>query len=197
MYPVTLAFTKPERTSRWKMLLRPILIIPVAFWGGLYSIPVSFVQFAAFWVILFTAVCPRRMWEYLVRYFRFNTLLNGYFGLLTDQYPPFNGREDTAYPIRVRVEYPGRWSRAALFFRWLILLPHYIFAFFYSVGYLVVVFLAFWAVLFAGRIPGGLFSFMREYFIYTSRLNAYMYFLVDEYPPFNGSQSQAAEGLLS
>ena len=192
MYPVVFSIPKPEKTSRLKMLFRFILIIPVAFFGGLYSIPVSFVMFAAFWVILFTARYPKKMWEYVCRYFRFSTNLNAYYMLLTDMYPPFHGRQETGYPIKTVFQFPEQMSRLTVFFRWLLLLPHYFYIIPYSIGYLAVGLLTFWAVLFTGRIPESFFRFIRGFFIYQSRLRAYIYLLVDEYPPFNGVQSQAA-----
>lgn len=192
MYPVLFTIPKPDKTSRLKMLFRFILIIPVAFYGGLYSIPVSFVMFIAYWTVIFTARYPRKIWEYVSRYFRFNTNIKAYSMLLTDIYPPFNGRGETPYPIKTSFRYPETMSRLTVFFRWLILLPHYFFIMGYSMGYIVVAFLTFWAVLFLGRIPDNFFEFIKRYFIYTFRLNAYMYILVHEYPPFNGLQSQAA-----
>ncbi len=192
MYPVVFIIPRPEKTSRLLMIFRFFLIIPVAFFGGLYSIPVSAVMLVAFWAILFTGKYPRSMWEYVTRYFRFNTNLNAYFMLLTDAYPPFNGKAETPYPIKTTFAYPERMSRLALLFRWLIMFPHYFYVMIYSIGYLAIAFLNFWAVLFMGKIPEGFFSFLKRYFIYSYRLNAYMYVLTDEYPPFNGHQPQAA-----
>lgn len=192
MYPVTFTIPRPEKTSRFLMIFRFIMIIPLAFFSGLYSIPVSFVMFIAFWAIIFTGQYPQTMWGYVSRYFRFATNINAYYYLLTDVYPPFNGREETPYPVRISFVYPERMSRLSVFFRWLILFPHYFFAMFYAIGYMFISFLNFWAVLFTGRIPDSFFEFIKRFFIYISRVNAYSYCLIDEYPPFNGHQPQSA-----
>lgn len=193
MYPVILTIPRPEKTSRLKMIFRFFLMIPVLVFGWLYSIPVCFVMFVAFWAILITGMYPRNMWDYVSRYFRFSTNINVYYMLLTDVYPPFNGREETDYPVKIKLIYGERWSRLALLFRWLILIPHCFFVMGYSIGYMVIAFLNFWAVLFTGRIPDSFFAFFSRYCIYISRLNAYAYNLVDEYPPFNGYQPQSAK----
>jgi hypothetical protein len=52
-------------------------------------------------------------------------------------------------------------------------------------------------VLFTGRLGAWLFSRLEGWFIYTSRVDAYWLYLVDEYPPFNGAQPRAADEFFS
>jgi hypothetical protein len=91
------------------------------------------------------------------------------------------------------VEYPARMSRATVFFRLLILFPHLFYAIGFTAVYLFAQFLTWWTILVVGRMAGWQFDLSSSYFVYAMRLNAYMLFLVDEYPPFNGAQPRAAE----
>ena len=64
--------------------------------------------------------------------------------------------------------------------------PHGIALFFYGIVVGVVLFIAFWAVLFTGKFPKGMFDFVVGYNRWNVRVNAYMSFLTDKYPPFSG-----------
>ena len=136
---------------------------------------------------------PAALWGFLNAYFRYSTRVNGFAQLLTDSYPPFHGRNDAEYPIRIAVQRPDRMSRLNVFFRGLLLIPHAIFAFFYSLGFLLALIATFFCILFVARIPETFLQMLTHYFVYNSRLNAYSLLLVDEYPPFHGEQPLAAE----
>lgn len=193
MYPAIFLLPRPDKSSRLLLIFRPILTFPHFFWSMLYGMAMGFVQMISFWAIVFTGRHPRGLWSMLAKYFRYSTRLNAWSMYLTDKYPPFSGNEAAEYPTDVRVEYPERMSRATVFFRMLVLFPHYFFAIGFSFVYMFVQFLTWWTILFAGRMSDWQFEQITSFFIYTSRLSAYAIFLVDEYPPFNGVQPQAAE----
>jgi hypothetical protein len=192
MYPVLFKIPQPEATSRLLLFIRPFMMIPLAIFGAFYGMAANVVLFLAWWAILFTAKYPRSMWDFSTRYFRFNTQLNAYSMMLCDVYPPFNGGEDNGYPVRVLFEYPERMSRLHLIFRFLLLLPQFFFAIGYGFVSGFVMFANWWAVLFLGRIPDSFFGWISRYMVWSSRLNAYILLLVDEYPPFHGLQPLSA-----
>jgi hypothetical protein len=68
--------------------------------------------------------------------------------------------------------------------QWLLAIPYLIVAeiLYWITG--VLVFLAFFTVLFTKRIPRGLFELMVPGFRWYLRGGAYSYFLTDRYPPF-------------
>ena len=47
----------------------------------------------AWFAILFTGKYPRGMFDFVVGLFRWQMRVNAYLLLLTDAYPPFNGKE--------------------------------------------------------------------------------------------------------
>ena len=63
--------------------------------------------------------------------------------------------------------------RLLLFVKWLFAIPLFLFGVLYGVASLVAVFFAFWAILFTGRFPEGLFAFVRGYVQYEYKIWAY------------------------
>jgi len=88
-------------------------------------------------------------------------------------------------PVECDVEYPERSSRLLIFFKWLLVVPHIIVL--YAVGAVTGLFtvIAWFAILFSGRYPKGLFDFSVGTLRWMARVNAYMLLLRDEYPPFS------------
>jgi len=97
------------------------------------------------------------------------------------------------YPIKFSAEYPECLSRGILLLRtflgWLYCgLPHGIVLLFYSIAVGVVSFIAWWAILFTGRYPRGMYDFMVGFNRWSIRVGAYMSYLTDKYPPFSGQE---------
>jgi hypothetical protein len=193
MFPVIFFLPRPKRSSRLLLLLRPFMLIPLGIWQMLYGFVAGAVMFAAFWVIVITGRYPYSMWGFVERWYRFLTQIDAYTYLLTDVYPPFNGRETSGYPVRMRLQHPDRLSRLTVFFRPLILFPQFVFSALYGFWFGIIFALNFWAVLFLGRVPDAFWNVISGYFIYSSRVRAYAMNLVDEYPPFHGRQTKATE----
>jgi hypothetical protein len=192
LYPVVFRIPRAEKTSRLLMLLRPFMLIPIGIWVGIVGMAAGFLGFLSFWAIIITGRYPRSFWEFNTRYLRRRIRVSAYTMLLCDVYPPFSG-EEGGYPVEMRIIYPESLSRLTVFFRPLICFPQFFFLMVFSWGYAFISFLTFWSTLVIGRIPDAFWNFLTRYFVYVGRLNAYMMFLVDEYPPFNGRQSIVAE----
>jgi len=90
----------------------------------------------------------------------------------------------TAYPVTVEIDYPERLSRWLIFVKWLLVIPNLFVLMLYGIAYLVTLVIAWFAILFTGRYPRGLFDFAVGYFRWGLRVNVYMYLMRDEYPPF-------------
>jgi hypothetical protein len=70
--------------------------------------------------------------------------------------------------------------------KWLAALPHYIILAFLTVIAVICVIAAWFAILFTGRYPRGLFDFVVGVGRWWLRVQAYAFLLVtDEYPPFS------------
>lgn len=92
--------------------------------------------------------------------------------------------EKNEYPITVGVSYPEKLSRLTTFFRIFMIIPQFIVFYFVSIAASVVIFIAWWAILFTGKYPKGLFNYAAGTVRWNTRVSGYFYLLTDKYPPF-------------
>ena len=90
-----------------------------------------------------------------------------------------------AYPVHVDAQRQDEYHRFLPLVKWLLAFPHYVVLFFLVIGVLVAKIIAFFAVLFTGRYPRGIFDFVLGVLRWSWRVTAYVYLLRDEYPPFS------------
>ena len=70
--------------------------------------------------------------------------------------------------------------------KWFLAIPHYFVLFFLCIAAFVVVIIAWFAILFTGRYPRGLFGFVVGVLRWSIRVSAYAFLLTPtEYPPFS------------
>lgn len=94
----------------------------------------------------------------------------------------------SAYPITYDQSPPVKRSRLTVFFRLLLLIPHFIWALLYGIAAFLVLFCAWFAILFTAKYPAGMYEFVSGWLRYYTRLNSYLYLIVDQYPPFDGGE---------
>ena len=76
------------------------------------------------------------------------------------------------YPITFNTVYPEKMSRLTTFFRLILVIPQAIVLYFLSIAAAVVLFIAWWAILFTGKFPKGLWDFTVGYTRWSTRLTA-------------------------
>ena len=91
------------------------------------------------------------------------------------------------YRVTFKADYVEKRSRLTTFFRLLLAIPHIIFLYFYGLAAGVLVIVAWFALLFTGRYPQGMYDFVGGSLRYSTRVYGYLWLLTDEYPPFSGS----------
>lgn len=187
---------RQESYSRGELLLRTFfgafyIALPHAFVLMFLGIWSGIINFIAFWTILFTGKYPESMWEFQVKYIRWNTRLSASLMNLVDGYPAFG--LDSEHPnVVFEVEYPDELSRGDLllkaFFGFIyVIIPHVFVLYFRMIATMVVNAIAFWVVLFTGNYPEGMHKFVVETLRWSTRLNLYYgNWMSDKYPPFNG-----------
>lgn len=185
-YPVTFDVEYPERLSRWLIFVKWLLAFPHWLILGVFGYLVFFTTVIAWFAILFTARYPRALFDLAVTYYQWNARTTAYVALLRDEYPPFGGASPE-YPVRLDIEYPERLSRGLIFVKWLLALPHMLIVSLLSLVAFLVYVIGWFAILFTGRLPRGLFDFLVGYGRWYMRVQAYIYLMRDEYPPFSMS----------
>ena len=100
-----------------------------------------------------------------------------------------------AYPVRldvVRAEAQSRLTNFPLgigmFIRYILLIPHLIILYFLALVAYLLYFIATFAILFTGRFPQGLHGFVAGFMRWNTNVTAYVYSLLDKYPPFSMDQ---------
>jgi hypothetical protein len=89
------------------------------------------------------------------------------------------------YPITFGAVYPEKMSRLSTFFRLVLIIPHYFVIYFLGIAAGVIAFIAWWAILFTGKYPRGMYDFTVQYSRWATRLSGYVMLLTDKYPPFS------------
>ena len=88
------------------------------------------------------------------------------------------------YPITFGAVYPEKMSRLTTFFRYLLVIPHAIILYFLAIAFGVVTFIAWFAILFTGKYPKGMYDFAVGVMRWSTRVMGYYTFMTDKYPPF-------------
>ncbi len=185
--PVDLQLDRGYEVQNWRPLVNWLLVIPQ--WIVLYILEiVAFVLwFISFFTVLFTRKNPFVGVQTMI--LRYTWRVYSFAGFMRNEYPPFDFAsapgQEVADPAVLTIEDPGEMNRWLPLVKWLLLIPHFIVLSILSIAVFVVLIIAFFAVLFTGRWPEGLRTFVVGYFRWTMRVYAYLYFLTDAYPPFN------------
>jgi hypothetical protein len=201
-YPVQFSVEYPDRDlNRLTTGLRIFVAIPILIlaamvtggpsWGGgpgvgpALAVGTGGVLFLApLLMIVFRQKYPRWWFDWNLEVMRFTNRVGVYLALMDDRYPSTDERQavalDFSYPDAKRGL--NRWLPLV---KWFLAIPHYIVLFFLWIAAVVAVVIAWFAILFTGRYPRGLFDFVLGVIRWGNRVIAYAFVLVtDEYPPF-------------
>jgi Domain of unknown function (DUF4389) len=203
-YPVSFAVDYPERElNRLTSFFRIFTVIPIAILfsaitgfstsyegvdGATETVVVSGVGLLILPValmILFRKKYPRWWFDWNLQLQRFANRIGVYLLLMEDRYPS----TDEEQAVRLDYSFPDvdrDLGRGMPLVKWLLAIPHYVVLFFLSIGALFAVVAAWFAILFTGRYPRGLFDFVEGVLRWHNRVVGYAFALVtDEYPPFS------------
>jgi hypothetical protein len=136
-------------------------------------------------MIIFRQRYPRWWFDFVLELNRFSARVGAYLFLLTDQYPSTEDEQS----VHLNVNYPNakkdlnRWLPLV---KWFLAIPHYICLAVLLLGAIGATIIAWFAILFTGQYPRGLFDYVVGVGRWALRVNAYAFLLTtDTYPPFS------------
>jgi len=136
-------------------------------------------------MILFRQKYPRWWFDWNLELQRFSNRLGAYLALMNDRYPSTTDHQS----VHLDYDYPdvasdlNRWLPLV---KWFLAIPHFVVLFFLDVAAVVAVIVTWFAILFTGRYPKGIFDFVEGVIRWNNRVLGYAITLVtDRYPPFS------------
>ena len=202
-YPVTFSVEYPERElNRLTTFFRIFTVIPIAIvaatvtgfsthYGDVGGTSVTIVVSGigllfvpTLLLILFREKYPRWWFDWNLNLQRFSNRIGIYLALMDDRYPS----TDEEQAVSLEYPYPNvaaELGRGMPLVKWFLAIPHYIILFFLGIAAFFAVVIAWFAILFTGRYPRGLFDFVEGVLRWHNRVVGYALALVtDRYPPF-------------
>jgi hypothetical protein len=191
-YPATLEVDRAERIANWRPIVQWLLAIPHLVIINVMQDLSGVVAIISWFAILFTGKLPEGLANLQCLIVRYGNRTYAYAGFLREEYPPFTfetvapADPDSYPPVRTGfvTELENR-NRLTTAFRIILVIPHVIVLVVLAVAAVVAWVIAFFAVLFTGRWPEGLRSFVVGVMRWGTRVYAYLLLLTDRYPPFS------------
>ena len=189
-YPAQLEVQTPEKIANWRPLVHWILVIPHYLISYVLMIVAEVVAIISWFAILFTGKLPEGLANVMCLALRYQTRTFAYGGFLHEEYPPFDFATTPADPggtavtVNFRPALGGR-NRLSCALRIFWLIPAAIVTILILIVAGICHFLAFFAVLFTGKWPTALHSWVMKGLRASLRLSAYAFLLTDEYPPMS------------
>jgi len=199
-YPAGLSVDYPERKlNRLTTFFRIFVVIPILIIFGLLldnavqfsgkdgantAAGLGLVVLPLVLMILFRKKYPRWWYDWNLSFASFMYRIYAYVYLLTDVYPS----TDEEQSVHVELAYPdaaglNRWLPLV---KWFLAIPHIIVLACLGIAAVVVAVIAWFAILFTGNYPKGLFDFVVGVMRWQLRVMSYALILVtDKYPPFS------------
>jgi Domain of unknown function (DUF4389) len=135
-------------------------------------------------LILFRQKYPRWWFDWNRELMRFSNRVVAYVLLLDDRYPSTDEQQNVHLELRYP-DVPNELNRWLPLVKWFLAIPHYVVLIVLDVGVVLAVIGAWFAILFTGRYPRGIFDFVVGVMRWNNRVAAYAFVLItDRYPPF-------------
>ncbi len=183
-HPVQVSVPYPEQLSRGLIFVKWLLAIPHFIILYFLNLAFMLVTLVAFFAILITASYPEGLFKFAVGIRRWYMNVYAYTFLLRDEYPPFS-LDEGQYPVVFTAERAEPMNRFLPLIKWLLVLPSLIVVTVLMIVALLVTIIAWFAILFTGKYPEGMFNFVVGTLRWYERATLYAYLITDVYPPFS------------
>lgn len=185
-YPVVFQADYREKQSRLLTFFRLLLAIPWYLVSIIWSLLAYIGVVIGWFALLFTGRYPEFAYKWVAQWLRFNTRLSGWFFLMTDEWPPFDGDDHPEYPVRAIIPpAQDQYERWKVLLRIILAIPVAIMAWIFTLLLELISFIVWVVVVFTGKTPRGLWDILKMCNAYLTRANAYMYLVTETYPPIS------------
>lgn len=184
-YPVRLRMAFDPALSRWKTALRLPLLLPSYVLISVVASLLPVVLFSARAGTLLRRKHPDWLFGFSAGFVALVARFQAYACLLTDAQPSLS--QEVSGPVIFGCDPipPGKASRwRGIAWRLVLCVPHFIVLSALGWAQGAVTVLAWFAILFTGRYPEGLFEFSAGVIRWQTRVLAYMLLLTDDFPPY-------------
>ncbi|HEY5144050.1 MAG TPA: DUF4389 domain-containing protein [Solirubrobacteraceae bacterium] len=182
-----------EHQSRLTTFFRLIMMIPPAIVLGLWGIAVFFTVIIAWFALLITGRYPQSLYDFHASFVRYSTYVYAYGYLATDRFPGFSGADDIGYPVQLHLGPPlEEYSRIKVLLRLILLIPVALIAYAMGIVAQVAAFVAWFVIVFTGKLPHGIHQMLHLGLSYVHRANPYYLLLTEDWPAFTQKEDARA-----
>ncbi len=189
-YPLQLEFHAERSITRWRPFVQWLLAIPHLMIAWALRSLRQVLTLISLFTVLFTKRIPRPVFDAIVMTYRYEWRAMSYALFMHEDYPPFDfdlSSEDDgmASHTSLRLTYPEHLERWKPLYKWFLAIPQFFVLAALFVAACVGVIVGSLVVLVTGQYPEGIRSFLVDVYRYALRVEAYVGFLTDRYPPFS------------
>jgi len=176
--------------TRWRPLVQWLLAIPHLMIAWALRTMRQVLTLISFFTVLFTKRIPRPIFDVIVMTYRYEWRAMSYAFFMHEDYAPFDfdlsSEDDKVEPhTSLRLTYPEQLARWKPLYKWFLAIPQYFVLAALFVAACASIIVGLFAVLVTGEYPDGIRDFLVSAYRYGLRVEAYVGFLTDRYPPFS------------
>jgi Domain of unknown function (DUF4389) len=189
-YPLQLEFHAERHITRWRPFVQWLLAIPHLMIAWALRSLRQVLTLISLFTVLFTKRIPRPIFDAIVMTYRYEWRAMSYALFMHENYPPFDfdlSSEDDGMESHtsLRLTYPEHLERWKPLYKWFLAIPQYFVLAALFVAACIGIIIGSFVVLVTGQYPEGIRDFLVDAYRYALRVEAYIGFLTDRYPPFS------------
>ena len=189
-YPLQLEFHAERDITRWRPFVQWLLAIPHLMIAWALRSLRQVLTLISLFMVLFTKRIPRPIFDAIVMTYRYEWRAMSYALFMHEDYPPFDfdlSSEDDGMESHtsLRLIYQEHLERWKPLYKWFLAIPQYFVLAALFVAACVGIIVGSLVVLVTGQYPEKIRNFLVDAYRYALRVEAYVGFLTDRYPPFS------------
>lgn len=187
-YPVTAGLDSALEVARWRVIGNFILAIPHMIFLYALQLVAEVLLIVGWFAVVFTGRLPPGIGHFVAGVHRYQWRVTTFIFFLREPYPAFTVPsgypEPGGDPAWLNIIPAQRYSRLAVIFRIILVIPHLLFGIVLTIALYLGMIVGFFAVLITGRWPAELRKFVVGVEFWAARVNAWYSLLAEPYPPF-------------